>query len=77
LLYADIEQAPTDEKGRPFVKKAEFEGRVKENLFFHWENVVKKKKESGLQESGRQANNDYKAELLRGIGFAHLRTCGK
>jgi len=59
LLYADIEQAPTDENGRPFVKKAEFDGRDKENFLFQWENVVKEKNESGLQESGRQANDGY------------------
>src|SRR5262245_21533981 len=59
LLYTDIEQAPTEENGRPFVKKAEFDGRDKENFLFQWENVVKQKNESSLQEPGRQANNGY------------------
>jgi len=51
LPYADIEQAPTDENGRPFVKKAEFNGRDKENFLFQWENIVKEKKLTNMRAS--------------------------
>jgi hypothetical protein len=58
-LYAHIEQAPTNQNGRPLVKKAEFNGSDKDNFFFQGENVVKKKKESGLQDSNAQADTGY------------------
>ena len=51
MLYADIEQAPTDENGRPFVKEAEFNGRDKENFLFQWENIVKEKKLTNMRSS--------------------------
>src|SRR5882724_9379865 len=74
LLYAHIEQAPTNQNGRPLVKKAEFNGSDKDNFFFQGENVVKKKKESGLQDSSAQADTGYHRDYLAISGFCSLKS---